>query len=38
MKMLGILESDTLRSPLAPISEGNRKKLEEIVRECRLTK
>lgn len=38
MKMLGILESDTLRSPLAPISEGNRKKLEEIVRECRLMK
>ncbi len=34
MKMMGILESDTLRSPLAPISEANRKKLEQILREC----
>ncbi len=36
MKMLGIIPSDTVRSPLAPISEGNRKKLEAILRECRL--
>lgn len=36
MKMMGILENDTLRSPLAPISEANRKKLEEILRECGL--
>ena len=36
MKMMGILESDVLRSPLAPIGEANRKKLEEILRECRL--
>ncbi len=36
MKMLGILENDTLRSPLAPITAANRKKLEEILRECRL--
>ncbi|MGZ4808307.1 MAG: 4-hydroxy-tetrahydrodipicolinate synthase [Thermoanaerobaculia bacterium] len=33
MKMMGILESDTLRSPLAPISDSNRKKLEAILRE-----
>jgi 4-hydroxy-tetrahydrodipicolinate synthase len=38
MKMLGILANDTVRSPLAPITEANRKKLEEILRECGLTK
>jgi len=32
MKMMGILENDTVRSPLAPIGEANRKKLELIVR------
>src|SRR5258708_1849994 len=32
MKMLGILESDTVRSPLAPISDANRKRLELILR------
>jgi 4-hydroxy-tetrahydrodipicolinate synthase len=37
MKMLGIIPSDTVRSPLAPISEANRKKLEGILRECGLT-
>src|SRR5437762_3278503 len=31
MKMLGILEDDTVRPPLAPITESNRKKLEEIL-------
>lgn len=36
MKMLGILGSDTVRSPLAPITEANRKKLETILRECEL--
>jgi 4-hydroxy-tetrahydrodipicolinate synthase len=36
MKMLGILENDTVRSPLAPITEGNRKVLEEILVQCRL--
>lgn len=36
MKMLGIIESDTLRPPLAPITEGSRNKLESILKECRL--
>lgn len=34
MKMMGILPSDFVRSPLAPLTEGNRKKLETILREC----
>lgn len=33
LKMMGILESDTVRPPLAPITEPNRKKLESILRE-----
>ena len=37
MKMLGIIPTDTVRSPLAPIAEANRKKLESILRECGLT-
>ncbi|MDQ6802100.1 MAG: 4-hydroxy-tetrahydrodipicolinate synthase [Acidobacteriota bacterium] len=36
MKMLGIIPNDTVRSPLAPIGEANRKKLESILRECGL--
>jgi len=36
MKMMGILENDTVRSPLAPISDANRKKLETILRDCDL--
>ena len=32
MKMMGILENDVVRSPLAPITDANRKKLEEIVK------
>jgi 4-hydroxy-tetrahydrodipicolinate synthase len=36
MKMMGILESDVVRSPLAPITDANRKKLEAILRECGL--
>jgi 4-hydroxy-tetrahydrodipicolinate synthase len=38
MKMLGILPSDAVRPPLAPISDANRKKIEEILRECGLRK
>ena len=36
MKMMGILESDMVRPPLAPITAENRKKLEAILRECEL--
>jgi 4-hydroxy-tetrahydrodipicolinate synthase len=35
-KLLGIIDSDAVRPPLAPISEGNRKKLEAILKECGL--
>ena len=35
-RMLGILESDTVRPPLAPLTEANRKKLEAILQECGL--
>jgi len=35
-KLLGIIDSDTVRSPLAPISKANREKLETILRECGL--
>ena len=36
MKMLGIIPNDTVRSPLAPLADANRKKLESILRECGL--
>lgn len=36
MKMLGILESDTVRAPLAKITEVNRQRLVSILRECEL--
>lgn len=36
MKMLGIIPNDAVRSPLAPITGANRKKLEEILREVGL--
>jgi 4-hydroxy-tetrahydrodipicolinate synthase len=36
LKMMGVLESDTLRPPLAPMTEANRAKLEAILRECAL--
>jgi len=36
MKMMGILENDTLRAPLAPMTDANRAKLEGILRECNL--
>jgi 4-hydroxy-tetrahydrodipicolinate synthase len=35
-KLLGIIDNDTVRSPLAPIAKGNREKLEAILRECGL--
>jgi 4-hydroxy-tetrahydrodipicolinate synthase len=35
-KLLGIIDSDTVRPPLAPITEGNQKKLEAILQECGL--
>jgi 4-hydroxy-tetrahydrodipicolinate synthase len=35
-KLLGILDSDAVRSPLAPITRGNREKLAAILRECGL--
>ena len=34
LKMMGILENDTVRSPLAPITEANRKKLQAVLAEC----
>jgi len=36
MKMMRILENDTVRPPLAPLTDANRKKLESILRECEL--
>lgn len=36
MAMMGILESDTVRPPLAAITDANRKRLEGILRECQL--
>ncbi len=36
MKMMGILENDLVRSPLAPITDSNRARLEAILRECGL--
>lgn len=36
MKMMGILADDTVRPPLAPLSEGNRAKLRGILEECGL--
>ncbi|HEX7150107.1 MAG TPA: 4-hydroxy-tetrahydrodipicolinate synthase [Thermoanaerobaculia bacterium] len=36
LKMMGVLGSDTLRPPLAPMTEANRTRLREILQECRL--
>jgi 4-hydroxy-tetrahydrodipicolinate synthase len=36
MKMLGIIENDTLRAPLAPVTASTREQLQRIVRECGL--
>jgi 4-hydroxy-tetrahydrodipicolinate synthase len=35
-KLLGIIDSDAVRPPLAPITEGSRKKMEAILREAGL--
>lgn len=36
MKMLGLLDDDTLRPPLAPLTAASREKLRQILSECRL--
>jgi 4-hydroxy-tetrahydrodipicolinate synthase len=36
LKMMGVLDSDTVRSPLAPISPANRERLRAILKECGL--
>lgn len=36
LRMMGVLESDTVRPPLAPMLEANRERLRAILRECRL--
>jgi 4-hydroxy-tetrahydrodipicolinate synthase len=36
MKMLGILPTDVVRSPLAPLAESSRRRLAEIISECGL--
>jgi 4-hydroxy-tetrahydrodipicolinate synthase len=36
LQMMGVLESDTLRPPLAPMSDANREKLRGILKECGL--
>jgi 4-hydroxy-tetrahydrodipicolinate synthase len=36
LKMLHVLETDTVRPPLAPITDASRKRLESILRECEL--
>ena len=36
MKMMGMREMDTVRPPLAPVTEASRRKLEVILRECGL--
>jgi len=35
-KMLGLIPTDTVRPPLAPITEGNREKLSAILEGCGL--
>ena len=37
MNMLGLIPTDTVRSPLAPLTEANRKKMESILRQCGLS-
>ena len=36
LKMMGVLQSDRVRSPLAPMSAANREVVQEILREARL--
>ena len=38
LKMMGVLESDTVRPPLAPITDANAKRLRAILVECGLLK
>lgn len=37
MKMLGLIPTDTVRPPLAPLTEANQKKIESILRQCGLS-
>jgi len=37
LKMMGILEHDTVRPPLAPITEQGRRRMAEILTECALS-
>ena len=37
MKMMGILSTDVVRSPLAPLSQASRDTLAAILEECGLT-
>ncbi len=36
LQMMGVLESDTVRSPLAPMTAANRDRLHAILQECDL--
>ena len=36
LRMMGVLESDTVRPPLAPMTSANRDKLKSILQECGL--
>ncbi|MEA2489813.1 MAG: 4-hydroxy-tetrahydrodipicolinate synthase [Acidobacteriota bacterium] len=36
LRMMGVLESDTVRPPLAPMTEANCERLQAILRECQL--
>jgi 4-hydroxy-tetrahydrodipicolinate synthase len=36
LKMMGILESDTVRPPLAPMTDANRDRMRTILTECDL--
>ncbi|HEX9986754.1 MAG TPA: 4-hydroxy-tetrahydrodipicolinate synthase [Thermoanaerobaculia bacterium] len=36
LQMMGIIENDTLRPPLAPMSEASRTRMREILKECQL--
>jgi len=36
MKLMGILDSDTMRAPLAPMTASNLESLRDILKECGL--
>ncbi|HUP44568.1 MAG TPA: 4-hydroxy-tetrahydrodipicolinate synthase [Thermoanaerobaculia bacterium] len=38
LAMMGVLDSDTVRPPLAPMTEASRKRMKAILEECRLLK